>query len=829
VEFLARLARQLGRWPIAFACVVVLSAAVLLPGLGDFGLWEPQERQFSDRQAPRRIGTVAELDAMVKPAVASERAPKPAPAPGPEPSPALPAADPSCLHAPPHDAVARSLVVRAARWGRDLDDSDAGRRLPFALLGLLTVLATAGIAMRLAGSRAGALTALVLLAMPLLVFQSRQLTSEIGTAAGGALILYGLVALGRTRGLVVGLADAIVAVAAIVAGVVVGFASGGALLGLVVPIGAFAAAGALGVPGFVTLWRAVARAAFALVRKLRPRAAIGRGAVAIAAAETPVVEQIKAVVATLALAGVVGALAYQLYDLVRVEDLPPGNNSPLRQVFGHAIVPSKCWSSTFGAILRSEDDLRFIYDSTFEQIAYGTFPWGVLAPIAIAALVMGKDRGRRQLGALALAWGGGAWIATEVFQRRVGFTLYGGFPALALALGTWLDGVFAPRPIGANGAEPDEGRSRASRLLVASFAVLAVLVLGKDMFSFAERLPSLLVGADGVTYPKMARLALLPPKLWVLVLGAIVAVAFALALTFHDGIARARRIASGALAAMLVATALVAAFWAFAWQPVLGEALSSKSMFDTLHDLAQPGDSLVMMGDLGDAPHDYAPDMRPEPAASREQIVVALGRPNRVFAIAPQSELCQLHHDLAHKAYFVLDDRNLRSLLVSNRVDGASDKNPLRLTILHDEPKHIPYRPKGKVVWESSIQLLGWDIPRSVSRGSKFEVKTYYKILQPVGGSWTVLFHFDGPLRFNGDHPPIDGRCTTAQWSAGDYIVDTHTVVAGGGAFPEGQYEVWTGFFTGSAPNWRNMKLSEAPGDIRDTTDRVKITTINLD
>ena len=105
----------------------------------------------------------------------------------------------------------------------------------------------------------------------------------------------------------------------------------------------------------------------------------------------------------------------------------------------------------------------------------------------------------------------------------------------------------------------------------------------------------------------------------------------------------------------------------------------------------------------------------------------------------------------------------------------------------------------------------------------------FYKVLQPVGGSWTLLFHFDGPLRFNGDHAPINGRCQTSTWQPGDYIVDTYTVTAGGGAFAKGPYEVWTGFFTGTAPNWKNMPVSEAPGDMRDTVDRVKITTITLD
>jgi len=92
----------------------------------------------------------------------------------------------------------------------------------------------------------------------------------------------------------------------------------------------------------------------------------------------------------------------------------------------------------------------------------------------------------------------------------------------------------------------------------------------------------------------------------------------------------------------------------------------------------------------------------------------------------------------------VLDDRNLRSLLLSNRLDGTTDQNPLRTAIVHDEPRAIPYRPKGRVVWDGRIQLLGWDAPKSVVRGARFDVTLYYKILQPVGGTWKTLVHIDG-------------------------------------------------------------------------------------
>lgn len=791
------LTRYVGRWPYALAWVFVLASAVLLPGLDSWGLWEPQERQLADRVAPRPER--AKQLAIALPQIEE-----------------VPPAD-GCYRTPPKKAVARSLTNRAMVWGRDkVGDSDAGRRLPLALLGLLTVLASSGIAMRLAGARAGAISALVLVSMPLLVLQSRQLTSEIGTAAGASLILYGLVALGSSRS-PLGILESILAAVSLVAGIVIGFVGGGALLGLLVPLAAYAAATGFGVDIWKTLWRDLRYQTVVAGRLMRMRWAVGRTP-ARAEFERPFAEQLKSMLAMLATIGVAAVLIYQIYSLITPQ---PWAMPPHRELLGKTAQPNGCWSWALGAVWRPEDDLRFAFDSTFEQIAYGTFPWGILGPVAMFALLQSPDRKRRLIGALTLAWAAGAWIATEAFQRKVGFTIWAGFPALAIAAGTWLDDLLS-----------NKTRNERGLILVGLFVAFAVINLGKDLQSFTERLSSLLIGGDVIGYPKQTRMIGIPTKAWILVIGGLVATGFAVAIsTWRDDERRHHmRLASKIGAGIaLVGTALIAVFWAFGWQRALSPHLSSKAMFDTITELRKQGDQLVIMGDMGDAPHDYAANIKPELVTAREQVVSAIARPNRVFAIAPQGELCQLHREIGGKPYFVLDDRNVRSLLLSNRIDGAVDKNPLRTTILHEEPKQIPVKPKGRVVFDGRIELLGWSIPKRASRGDRITVKMFYKILQPVGANWRVLMHFDGALRFNGDHEPINGRCQTSTWQPGDYIVDTYSLRAGGGTFPAGPYEVWTGFFTGSNPNWKNMAVSEAPSDLRDTADRVKITTITLD
>jgi len=816
------LAKYLGRWPIALLACFAIGAAVLLPALGAPGLWEPQERNLSDRLAPPI--PIAQERAKLEREAEARRAQQP------------PAPEPTCRRAPPDEPVARSLTKRALIWGRDtVGDTDAGRRLPLALLGLLTVLATAGIAIRTAGARAGIVTAIVLVAMPLLVLQSRMLTSEIGTACGAALIVYGLLAMGRAgdlvrvlrgrgpgRGRAFGLVaiDTLVGIAAFAAGVVLGFVAGGALLGLVVPIGAIAAAGKLGVPFVADVVRATRNAGIALARRVQPRWAIGRTPWTYRGAGHGV-----AFVATVLAIGLVGLLAYQTYD---IRDPHPGILPPARQLFGHAIVPEGCWSWALGAVWRPEDDLRYIFDSSFEQIAYGTFPWGILGPVAMLLLVRDADPRRRVVGALALAWAAGAWIALEAFQRKSGVAIYSGFPAIALAVGVWLDGLWA-----AWSSRGDDRRDAgdglpAGAILLVLFLLLAVLDLGKDVQSFPDKLASLVVSGETVTYPMQARLLFLPAKLWVLALGMLAALGVATAIVATHLRAPQPRIARLGLAGALGTSLVIGAFWAFGWQPTLATHLSSKAMFDTYRELRGPDDPVVIMGDLGQAPLAYA-GTTPEKAATREQVVTALKRPGRVFAIAPQSELCALHRELGDKPYFVVDDRNTRNLLLSNRVDGTTDKNPLASMIAHQEPKQIRFRPPGRIVWDNKIELLGWDMPARVSRGDRFEVTTYYKILAPVGGNWTMIMHFDGAIRFSGDHKPIQDRCPTSTWQPGDYIIDKTTVVAGSGGHPLGPYQLWLGFFTGTAPNYRNMPVSTAPGDLRDTNDRVKITKVILD
>lgn len=755
------------------AVAAALTTVVLFLGLGDPGVWEPEERVLIDRVAPVLADSSAAAQRSAGTTSATITAPPQREARG----------DDECLRMQPEGALARSLMPRALRFGRDkIGDTDAGRRLPLAVFGFVIVLAVFALATRLAGLRAGIVTAVVIVSMPLLLLQTRLFMSDIGTPCAATLVVYGLVTfsqpaagtLTRTK-----LLDRLLSAAALSTGAVLGFLAGGALLGVVVPLGAFAVTGSLGIP---VVYRRQAQT-------------------------TP--HHWLALIATLITIVSICVLAYQMYE---VREAAVGE----RHLFDSTIAAGGCWSWALGGIWLPAPDYSSTFDSGFEQIAYGTFPWGVLAPIAAASLLRHTESKHRLIGLLAFAWAAISWFAAEAFARRVGFMIWAGFPAFALAVGVWLDDMLArrPRPPGDGGA---------SSRLIATYFVLAAVVLGKDLHAFPQRMTSLLT-ANEIRYPVSAKLGVLPTSLGALSLGLLVAISLGIALC-----SQRRTIRAAATVATLGATALLAVFWVFAWHPNMSRHLSSKTLFESYHASREAGDELIIMGEYGRAPHAYAqagPPYPVETTTSRTRLVAALKRPTRVFAVAPLNELCSLHREMSETPYFMIE-RNVQHALLSNRTGAARDKNPLRGVVVHVEPTQMTARPQDRIVWADKIELLGWDIPDRARAGESIDIVLYYKVLQRVDTDYKSLVEFDRPdgTRVSDEtHLPIGGFCMTKVWEPGDFIIDRFSAKVRTGYL--GPLEVWVGFVTGAWPSLRNMPLSTAPGADRDAKHRVRIANV---
>ena len=839
-----RVVELLGHWLWARLALLAIAGLVLLPDLGGAGLWEPQELAVADRavaRAEKAAGKTPQVEPArpVKPRQPAA-APTPAPAatsggiaPSAPPAPTVeeevtdepeePAPGPAvgpCPKSAPTDTGARTLTEQLAAR----DTTDRGMRLPLAILALLTVAGAAGIGFRLGGTRAGLFAGIVCLSFPLLALQGRQLTSELGGPAGATLIVYGLAfAIRPARGTWV-VVDAIGAAIALAAGTWLAFLGSGALLGVLVPFGAFALAGKLGWPVLRQVGRLAGDAAIAAHDMVRPRERRLRPPAETIGGPQWLVPCI-AIVATAAAIVVAVILASEMYA---IRDPIPGT----RSILGKSVVPADCWSSALGGLWKFDDNLAATYDVSLEQIAFGTFPWGLAAPLAIGILLASRRREHRFAGALTLAWAGGTWLASIAFQRKVGFAIYTGFPAMAVAVGLYLDHLLdrlGDATIDADG--PRLG------LLAGLFVLLGAITLGKDLQTFPERLTSLLVGHDAIKYPKAAHLLGLPLRAWVMTLGVFIALAFALALwTWRGGDTQTARNARGrarlSLLIALGATAILAAFWTHGWHRVLSHNLSSKQVFATYRALRQDGDVLGILGEMGNAPRYYAGGSW-QKIANRDQLMPFLQRTDgkRAFALAPGSELCAFHRAAGGKSFYVVDDSNTRTLLLSNRLDqGVRDRNPLADTMLRAEPAKIPQRAPGKIAFGDTgdrIELIGWKLPARVDRGDDFEVELYFRVVAPVIGAWKVFVHFDpqaAAQRLTADHDPLNNRCATSLWQKGDYIVDRFTVDSGKSS-ASGPHTVYVGFWPGGERE--RMKVTDAPGGTADEN-RVRIGTVIL-
>jgi hypothetical protein len=821
-----RFLSQLGHPLLVPVWVLVMAALVLLPRLGTPGFWEPQELAVADAASARAdAADAAEPDDTLAPVVAVITQGQLAEA--------IDRAEAvRCRRQPARDDGPRTLTERlAARGLASVESADADMRLRLAGLGILCVLASAGIAFRLAGARAAAIAAAACLSFPLLVLQSRQLTSDVGTAAGAALLVYGALALARPARGLLAIADIAVAAAALAGGAWLAWNGGGSLLGLVPPLAAIAIVGGLGAGLVPALGRAAGQL---LIRAGGGRLAVGRRRPLAELLGSPG-ELARAAIglcATVALAILVWRLFTQIYDL---RSPVPGT----RALLGKSILPAGCWSNDLGGVWKIDDDLRATYDSLFEPIAFGLFPVGILAPVAMAALAMAAGTGRdrqRLAGILTIAWAGAAWFAAQTFQRKVGACLWPGFPAAAVAIAVWVDAVWAARDradAGGDGPASDGAATRS--LLVAIFVFLGAITLGKDLVAFPEKLVSLLVGGDAIKYPKSgARWLGVSLKSWVLVSGVGFGGLFALGIALWRSRSEPQPapwtwIGRRGLVMAFAAAVIIGLFWVHVWHALLAHNLSSKRVFTTFRTLRGEGEPLGIMGDMANAPRYYAGGAF-EKINGRDGLASFLGRDQRVFALVPAAELCPIHRQFAGKPYHVLDDSNVRTLLLSNRLDGAADRNPLARAIQRTEPTDIKSRPSGRIVWDNKIELVGWTLPDKVRRGDSFQATLYFKILGNVPGSWKIFAHFDGGgLRFQGDHDPIGGRCATSYWQTGDYIVDTFTVEAGDVTFQRRDYDLRAGFFTGSSPNWKNMPISEAPAALKDRNERALIGKVRVE
>jgi 4-amino-4-deoxy-L-arabinose transferase-like glycosyltransferase len=244
------------------------------------------------------------------------------------------------------------------------------------------------------------------------------------------------------------------------------------------------------------------------------------------------------------------------------------------------------------------------------------------------------------------------------------------------------------------------------------------------------------------------------------------------------------------------------------YYPRLAAQISPKQVYEAYQRDAKSGEELGMLGS-GSASASYyagrtvpsfelatrAFDWLTSSAGKRRWLVI------RDTDLAPLNSLFRASATPAHNLP-VLDARSSEILLVSNQLAGQPNQNPLARYVLEEAP-HPSHVLNANL--DDKLDVLGWDALASdgrpvaaVEAGRHYEFVIYYRVVQPISGSWETFIHIDGfQRRFNGDHPTLAGKYPFNLWHVGDFIADRHDFALEPN-FGAGKYRVYFGLYSGS-------------------------------
>lgn len=764
-------------WIVLFALVLVL------PRLGSFGFWDPWELKIAEHARD-----MAASDSLFDVTVAKRFTAQ-----------------------PPLDLVLSAIGMRIFSVG------EFGGRIGNGLCAILAILAVYWAGLGLFRRRAAVLAALTLGSFPLFVLESRQLISDMPLIAGLALALGGLGRYAWPGDGVRRLRDLGVAAA----GLLMGYLSGGAMLGVALP--SLAVGGALVV-------------AFGL----KPRATEGEalcasGIGADVAAETSFGHGL-VVKGARGRAALIGVAA--LGVLLLVLTFATGN------------VAGK-FSMLLGGVPRSATP-----STTFEffvkQLGFGLFPWSALAVFALGRPLIrlgggGEADGDRlafsQLYLLVFAAFG--FALSSLFVIMTGEARFVALAPIALAVGSLLD-----EALEGERAEPVLG------LLVAT----GTIVVARDFVLEPAELVSVHTLAK-VTWPAVIKMAPAFMVVGVLfaagvytgfatrgrALGRVALRDLGTAGTWRRRVEKAVveagrwgiqvAVASAVVFALVVGLHLV---------PTLSKHMSFKPLLESYSKFAAHGERIGRYKVEAQGAGFYSRQAMTD-LPSLDRVAEFLRSPDRVFALVSANEKGPIDAALktARVEYFVVDASSSRFLLLSNRLDpGEKDQNPLKKDVWMapqlprmvtvepttpggqpvtksewpDQPAPWKWRIPMHTMFEDSIELVGADFPPTMRRPGTIPMTLYFRVHKKPKPGFRIFAHFDAPNepRLLGDHALVNGTFPTDYWLPGEYIRDTYDVEVPLMTTPAGRYTLLIGFWPGG--EGKRLKITSGHNDGGDRT-----------
>jgi hypothetical protein len=688
--------------------------------------------------------------------------------------------------------------------------SELGARLFISLSAVGALMAVYWAGAGLLRPRAALLATIALGTMPLFVLEARQLTSDAPLIAALALSLGGLGRIawpptGRRR-----LVDSL----AVMAGVALGAAAGGLMLGVVLPVLAMFAA-QLVCFGL----RPADPAAPPPADGTGPLAAPGVGA------DFPADRSYGASAFKSQ-----GSRAWPIFT-IGLRFVVAG-----LLLFATHLAAGK-YSFVLGGVPRAGTTHTF--ENLVRQLGFGLFPWSAVAIFALARPLIRLDGDPAETNprlafveVYLLLFAGLGFAASSYLNIMTGDARYVALPAIALALGAFLDEALEGlRP------EPVAG------LLMAT----GTMIVARDFFLAPEELVSVAVN-EKVKWPGTVSIGDL-----VLTVGLIAAAGVYAGLA-----ARARAVGKApapdlskagslrrSLDKMLVdagrfglqiaiaCAVLFAIYLAEALIPQLSTHLSFKPVLESYSKFAHANEKIGKYRVEGHGSSFYSKQQMVE-LPSQERVVQFLRDPERVFAMVSADELAAL--DAAFKQagvpYYVVDASSSRFLLITNRLDpGQRDDNPLTKNVwmppagTPDAKPPWSFRVSMAVTFGDAVELIGADFPTSVRRPGKIPLDLIFHVKARPPGPYKIFVHFDGPAapRVIGDHDPVNHTFGTSYWLPGEYIRDHYETDVPLMTTPAGMYTVYMGFWPGG--EGKRLKVTAGPND---GSDRVRLGTIEI-
>jgi hypothetical protein len=554
----------------------------------------------------------------------------------------------------------------------------------------------------------------------------------------------------------------------------------------------------------------------------------------------------------------------------------------VRTVLRHEAEPSLL---TGGAPL---DESVPSFERALEHVFHGFGAYSAVLPLALASLVtpQAADRTDQPLRLACMLWAALGYAAQTLYLSAYGATPFPAVAALALAVAFWLD----DREREARPFWPEVTIALLFLgLLIRDYALYPASpwnslelreAKAPDVFN-PRREWALLLSLFGagllvscMAYPGERKLALRAPyqgikrtwqrslghKLWLsvaalaalslLVFGVIAWLDLAAVPLTSLGVRIGRRlffvvpaipisIALGQLAfaysnrlararhGILLASSLaLGGYTSQAFLPAVSEHFSPRDVFDTYNRLAKEGEPLAQHRVEGRAASYYAHG-EVHDLAQRSELLDFLAQPGRRWAAFPADQLADIDVAFRKRAgrhLFVPTRDNARVTLAANQpVAGITNENPLARFVVR-EPPHVQH--KVGALYEDAVELVGYDLklprPSSVGAGQSFEITWVWRALKSNIGSYKVFLHIDsGSQRINGDHEPVDGTYPVRLWDEGDVILDRQTVSVPATS-PPGTYTLYVGFYRGDSRLKVTQGSEDGAGRVRAGTVQVQ-------